>query len=642
MYSDHLVPVANLGVVATTFQHNRANTGALLLETERAKKLQIEEEVKTLSASISQNAEEFKKTITNSETKKLYDDFQTARTDWKDVRARIMNLSVAGNKDEANELFINEGSLKSAAEDRALEKLIQQNLTEARQVMETNNKAAQRAIKKTLIIGVVGMLFVLSLGILITRSITQVLGGEPYYAAHIVRKISMGDLTVDVEVKGAHNSSLLAAIKTMAENLRAMVDKISDTSDQVASAARQICTSSLQMTESAHSQSSASEETSATMMQMAASIQAVAQNANALASNVKEVSSAVLELGASSEQVARNAEIMTSSVTETSTTVEQMVFSSEQVAGNSQNLRQIANETSAVVEQMAGSINQTTGKVSEASAVAKAAANEGLAGQRAIQEALAAMKRVADVSEKTAAAIIEVGKRSKVIGSIINIINGLSDQSKLLALNATIEAAKAGDYGRGFAVVAQEMRNLAKRSAKATEEIGLVIKQVQADTDESVKFGELASKEARASMVLSGYAGNALANIVKSIETTSGMMSDIARMSSEQAYASKQVMSAVDKMNKSTEMVANAAKDQSLGGRQILTEVDRMNIAIQEVTVATCEQAKSARQIGSAITVINSMTQQVANITYEQKKGVDIVVLEMENTINIVRENLSY
>lgn len=510
--------------------------------------------------------------------------------------------------------------------------------------------------------------------------------------------VAGGDLSGQLEVRTQDEIGDLAnALNTMVTSLKDMVGRIRDTSSQVATAAGQISANSAQMTKAAHSQASASEETSTTMVQMAASIQTVANNANSLASNADEVSSSVQELGASSEQVAKSAETMASSVTETSATIEQMTVSIEkvarssedlassvsetsstieqmtvsidQVAGNSQELQKIVVDSAAIIEEMAASINQVAKNVDAADAVAKSAAKEGNAGLQAGQQAAAGMARVADVIDKTSASIVNLGKRSEEIGGIVKVINEIADQTNLLALNAAIEAARAGDAGRGFAVVAEEVRKLAERSMVATKEIAQVIRQVQADTGESVKFGEIASREAKASMELTTIAGNAIGNIVASIEKTSDLMSDIARMTAEQAKASSQVIRSVEKMNQATDVVANASREQALGGRQIRLAVERMNHITQEVTVATKEQATgskqiriavenmnqvtgqvsiatreqslSARQIVVAVNGMNSMTQSVANATSEQKKGGEMIVSAMENISDLTRENLS-
>ncbi|GFE58554.1 Cache 3/Cache 2 fusion domain-containing protein [Geobacter sp. AOG1] len=517
-------------------------------------------------------------------------------------------------------------------------------------------------------------------------------------AVDFASMVAGGDLTNSIQVQSNDEIGTLSnALNQMVVSLRSMIGRIRSTSDQVASAANEISGGSEQLNRAASSQASAAEETSATMVQMAASIQTVAANADSLASNVDEVSSSVQELGASSEQVSKSAEVMASSVaetsatieqmtvsidrvaqsaeelassvSETSSTIEQMTVSIDQVAGNTQELQQVATDTAAIIEQLAVSIRESAKNVTAADDVAKAAAKEGSAGQEAVQQALMAMERVGNVIEKTAASIANLGKRSEEIGSIVKVINEIADQTNLLALNAAIEAARAGDAGRGFAVVAEEVRKLAERSVNATKEIGEVIKQVQADTGDSVKYGELAAQEARSSMELSGVAGNALANIVKSIEKTSTLMSDISLMTGEQANASGQVLKSVERMTLSTAQVANAAREQAQGGKQIRIAVERMNTVTQEVTgatreqaqgskqiriavenmnnvtqqvnIATREQALSARQIVEAINSMNAMTLTVANATAEQKKGGEMVVQAVESISDSSRENLA-
>ncbi|WP_224963088.1 methyl-accepting chemotaxis protein [Geomonas subterranea] len=529
---------------------------------------------------------------------------------------------------------------------------------------------------------------------LITRSITVPINA----AVEVAKTVAQGDLTVAVVVNSKDEvGELLSAMQTMVQNLMAMIGKIRGTSGEVASAAGQISANTQQLTKSAHGQASATEETSATMVQMAASIQTVAGNADALAANADEVSSSIEELGASSEQVAKSADVMASAVAETSATIEQMTVSIEnvaqnaeelmssvaetsatieqitvsidQVAANSQDLQKVVGDSSSTIEEMAASIRQVAKNVEEADQVAKGAAKEGNAGLEAGQQAVTAMGRVAEVIEKTSESILNLGRRSEEIGNIVKVIGEIADQTNLLALNAAIEAARAGDAGRGFAVVADEVRKLAERSMGATKEIALVIRQVQADTGESVKYGEIASQEAKNSMELITLAGNSLENIVSSIERTSTLMSDIARMTAEQSNASSQVIRAVEQMSGASDVVANAAREQAAGGRQIRIAVERMNQLTQEVTgsakeqalgsrqiriavdnmnqvtsqvtIATREQSLSARQIVSAVNSMTSMTQSVANATAEQKKGGDMVVTAMDNISDITRENLS-
>ena len=514
------------------------------------------------------------------------------------------------------------------------------------------------------------------------------------FAGHV----AAGDLTGQIQVQGHDEiSELGTGLNAMVASLRNMVGRIRMSSDQVAAAAGQISSGAGQLNKSAHGQSSAAEETSSTMVQMAASIQSVAGNAESLATNVDEVSSTVQELGATSEQVAKSAEHMassvgetsatieqmtvsidrvaqnadelSSSVAETSSTIEQMTVSIDQVAANSQELQKVASDTAAIVEQMTVAIKESARSIAEADGVAKLAAKEGITGQEAVNNALAAMVRVGEVIEKTAAAVTNLGKRSEEIGSIVKVINEIADQTNLLALNAAIEAARAGDAGRGFAVVAEEVRKLAERSVAATKEIGQVIKEVQNDTRDSVKYGELAAQEARASVELSGVAKGALVNIVKNIEQTSSLMSEIADMTAEQAKASTQVMKSVERVTGSTAQVANAAREQAAGGKQIRLAVERMNAITQEVAgatreqslgstqiriavenmnevtrqvnIATKEQALSARQIVEAVARMNAMTQSVATATAEQKKGGEMVVVAMEGISDSARENLA-
>ena len=178
----------------------------------------------------------------------------------------------------------------------------------------------------------------------------------------------------------------------------------------------------------------------------------------------------------------------------------------EKIAQNSEGLSVSSDELTGVSQQMAGAAEETATQANVVSAaseqvsknveVVATSAEELMASIKEISkssnEAARVAKNAVSVAEQTNQRIGKLGESSIEIGKVIKVITSIAEQTNLLALNATIEAARAGEAGKGFAVVANEVKELAKQTAQATEEIGQKIGAIQTDTKDAVQaIGEI-------------------------------------------------------------------------------------------------------------------------------------------------------
>ncbi len=199
-----------------------------------------------------------------------------------------------------------------------------------------------------------------------------------------------------------------------------------------------------------------------------------------------------------------------------------LAASSEQLTNSSQMMAANSEETSA----QAGSVSTAAEQVSKSVQTAAASAEEMTASIREIARNAHDASRVATsavrVAEITSGAISKLGDSSIEIGKVVKVITSIAEQTNLLALNATIEAARAGEAGKGFAVVANEVKELAKETAKATEDISRKIDAIQGDTTEAVK----AIKEIRG---IIGQVNDISATIASAVEEQTATTNEIGR-----------------------------------------------------------------------------------------------------------------
>lgn len=256
----------------------------------------------------------------------------------------------------------------------------------------------------------------------------------------------------------------------------------------------------------------------------------VANNATALGGAAEELSAVSTEMSANAEDTSAQANAVSAAA--------------EQVSMNMQTV-------AAGVEEMGASVQEIAGNAHEAAKVA----------QQAVL-----------VAETTNATIAKLGASSSDIGKVIKVITSIAEQTNLLALNATIEAARAGDAGKGFAVVANEVKELAKETSKATEDIGQKIEAIQADTRGAIETINQINQ-------IIGHINGISNTIASAVEEQTATTNEISRNVTEAAKGSGEIAQNITS-------VARAAQSTTQGAgntHQAAAELSRMAAELQQL-----------------------------------------------------------
>ena len=248
-----------------------------------------------------------------------------------------------------------------------------------------------------------------------------------------------------------------------------------------------------------------------------------------------------------------------------SSAAEELTAVSQQMSSNSEETAAQSNVVASAAEQVSKNVATVATSAEEMSASVKEIAKNANDAARVATEAVV----VASNTNKT---IAKLGESSIEIGKVIKVITSIAQQTNLLALNATIEAARAGEAGKGFAVVANEVKELAKQTASATEEISQKIEAIQADTKGAVTAIDQISK-------VIGQINDISSTIASAVEEQSATTNEIARNANEAAKGSTEI-------SKNIANVGIAAKNTTEGANNTLsaaTELSKLAAELKSV-----------------------------------------------------------
>ena len=281
--------------------------------------------------------------------------------------------------------------------------------------------------------------------------------------------------------------------------------------------------------------------------------------------------------------VALEANQVSVAMEQTSASVEQISCAIQQIVGGTQGQAFQLGETLQVTRELSAAVQQIAANSQAAHGASQNASELAAKGAGKVERAVHKMNKISETVSESAAVVKTLNERSEQIGEIVHVITSIADQTNLLALNASIEAARAGEHGRGFAVVADEVRKLAEGSAKAAQQIGELIKEIQDETSRAMNSMVVGSREVEEGVVIASQAQEALSEIVDTVKDTVHMVQEISTAAQQQSKGIALVVQTVDKVNNIAQQVSVATQQVSASTQQQINTNDQVSINAQRM-----------------------------------------------------------
>jgi methyl-accepting chemotaxis protein len=388
----------------------------------------------------------------------------------------------------------------------------------------------------------------------------------------------LGGVAVDVNRVITRLSELSIAFSEMSENLRDMVG--------------QVQTSAIGLADTSEELGVTTYQTGEAVRQVAKAIQDVAAGAYDTSRHALTTTAAVTQLGQFVDGIAHGAQAQELQVQQATATAAEMVSRVEQVAGSAQSMAAASQQTRASAEH----------------------------GADAVRETMASMAEIQVVVTEAAQKVAELGGLGERIGAVVETIDEIAEQTNLLALNAAIEAARAGSHGVGFAVVADEVRKLAERSGRETRQIGALIQQVQAGTNDVVGAMAAGSEKVAEGTARADQAGRALDEIRRAVEETVSRVTEIAASAQEMAAGARAVTASMSG-------ISTVAQENSQATSEMSSQTGQVTDSVQGIAAVSEQQSAAAEQVSASAeemsAQVDAMSKQAddLSVTAEQLKA---------------------
>ncbi|MDX2470206.1 MAG: methyl-accepting chemotaxis protein [SAR324 cluster bacterium] len=474
--------------------------------------------------------------------------FSTLYSEWSFGSKMILTLLKQGTEESTKKAFDlsmgevnkNFGTMRDFLDkyQESLEKLNQQNTL-------ASDQAKAVSLNKTMISLLIGLMLGAISAFVIKFQVAKPLGGEPRAMAKLADEIAHGNL-VFVNKEGA--SGLCDSMQIMAKKLHGIMTELSE-------------------------------------------------NSNHLANSSEDLSNFSTNMSSSAEEVSSQAELIARATSEIGKTIDQVAATITQVAHNIKTVANASNSMTSQISSVSGAATQMSSNLEsiQDSIEGVTKSSQGVASQAA--DAFCVAGEAESLSNSVTFAMKTLSQSATEIGAVTGMIKQIAEQTNLLALNANIEAASAGDAGKGFAVVANEIKELAKQSGSAAENISSKIIGIQADTTTAV---------------------GSIEEVTAIIGKMSESSKEIDEITQKQASSSEEIFRNVRESVLAVNEVANLVLEMSDASSQVTGNITELEGAISEVT-------SNAEELKMASNEVFHNISEIASATRESAKGSSFV-----------------
>jgi len=268
-----------------------------------------------------------------------------------------------------------------------------------------------------------------------------------------------------------------------------------------------------------------------------------------------------------------------------STSAEEMSHVSDQANQAMMSQRQETDQVATAMNQMTATVHEVAQNATLAAESANQANAEVSTGQSVVNDAIRAISSLVQKVEQASDVIHNLESDSVEIGSVLDVIRSIAEQTNLLALNAAIEAARAGEQGRGFAVVADEVRTLASRTQTSTEEIQKMIERLQSGSQEAVEAMNQSRSQADVTRDTAAKAGEVLTAITSSVANINDMNTLIASAAEEQNAVAEEINRNIVNISQASEATAESVASTAQSSEDLRNVAEELKHVVSRLKV---------------------------------------------------------